>query len=73
MALKRPERYVALLDRRYTLRMPVDSEIEERRGEAFELDAPLTVIGRKLRPGAAVTVNNAIQPGNNPKPRPEDS
>jgi membrane fusion protein (multidrug efflux system) len=27
----------------------------------------------KLRPGAAVTVNNAIQPGNNPKPRPEDS
>ncbi len=27
----------------------------------------------KLRPGAAVTVNNAIQPGNNPAPRPEDS
>jgi membrane fusion protein (multidrug efflux system) len=27
----------------------------------------------KLRPGAAVTVNNAIQPGNNPAPKPEDS
>jgi len=27
----------------------------------------------KLRPGAAVQVNNAIQPGNNPAPRPEDS
>jgi membrane fusion protein (multidrug efflux system) len=27
----------------------------------------------KLRPGAAVTVNNAIQPGNSPTPRPEDS
>lgn len=27
----------------------------------------------KLRPGAAVTVNNAIQPGNSPSPRPEDS
>ena len=27
----------------------------------------------KLRPGAAVIVNNSIQPGNNPKPRPEDS
>ncbi|MEA2337264.1 MAG: rane fusion protein multidrug efflux system [Thermoanaerobaculia bacterium] len=27
----------------------------------------------KLRPGAAVQVNNAVQPGNNPKPRPEDS
>jgi membrane fusion protein (multidrug efflux system) len=27
----------------------------------------------KLRPGAAVTVNNAIQPGNNPKPNPENS
>lgn len=27
----------------------------------------------KLRPGAAVEVNNAIQPGNNPAPRPEDS
>jgi membrane fusion protein (multidrug efflux system) len=26
----------------------------------------------KLRPGAAVTVNNAIQPGNNPAPKPED-
>ena len=26
----------------------------------------------KLRPGAAVTVNNAIQPGNNPAPRPEN-
>ncbi|HXI11385.1 MAG TPA: efflux RND transporter periplasmic adaptor subunit [Thermoanaerobaculia bacterium] len=27
----------------------------------------------KLRPGAAVVVNNAIQPGNNPAPKPEDS
>lgn len=27
----------------------------------------------KLRNGAAVRVNNAIQPGNNPAPRPEDS
>ena len=27
----------------------------------------------KLRPGAAVVVNNTIQPGNNPAPRPEDS
>lgn len=27
----------------------------------------------KLRPNAAVTVNNAIQPGNNPAPKPEDS
>ena len=27
----------------------------------------------KLRPGAAVQVNNSIQPGNNPKPKPEDS
>jgi membrane fusion protein (multidrug efflux system) len=27
----------------------------------------------KLRPGAAVQVNNTIQPGNNPKPKPEDS
>ncbi len=27
----------------------------------------------KLRPGAAVTVNNAIQPGNNAKAKPEDS
>lgn len=27
----------------------------------------------KLRPGAAVVVNNSIQPGNNPAPRPEDS
>jgi len=27
----------------------------------------------KLRPGAAVIVNNSIQPGNNPKPKPEDS
>jgi membrane fusion protein (multidrug efflux system) len=26
----------------------------------------------KLRPGAAVQVNNSIQPGNNPQPRPED-
>jgi membrane fusion protein (multidrug efflux system) len=26
----------------------------------------------KLRPGAAVQVNNSIQPGNNPAPRPED-
>lgn len=27
----------------------------------------------KLRPGAAVTVNNAVQPGNNPAPRPADT
>ncbi len=27
----------------------------------------------KLRPGAAVTVNNSIQPSNNPKPNPENS
>jgi membrane fusion protein, multidrug efflux system len=27
----------------------------------------------KLRPGAAVIVNNKVQPGNNPSPRPEDS
>ena len=27
----------------------------------------------KLRPGAAVIVNNAVQPGNNPKAKPEDS
>ena len=27
----------------------------------------------KLRPGAAVTVNNTIQPGNSPKPSPENS
>src|SRR3954469_6599956 len=27
----------------------------------------------KLRPGAAVQVNNSVQPGNSPKPRPEDS
>jgi membrane fusion protein (multidrug efflux system) len=27
----------------------------------------------KLRPGAAVTVNNAIQPGNSPAPKPENS
>jgi len=27
----------------------------------------------KLRPGAAVVVNNSVQPGNNAKPRPEDS
>ena len=27
----------------------------------------------KLRPNAAVVVNNAIQPSNNPKPKPEDS
>ncbi len=27
----------------------------------------------KLRPGAAVTVNNKIQPGNSPAPKPEDS
>ena len=27
----------------------------------------------KLRPGAAVTVNNAVQPGNNAAPKPEDS
>jgi len=27
----------------------------------------------KLRPGAAVQVNNSVQPGNNPAPKPEDS
>lgn len=27
----------------------------------------------KLRPGAAVVVNNTVQPGNNPAPKPEDS
>jgi membrane fusion protein, multidrug efflux system len=27
----------------------------------------------KLRPGAAVIVNNSVQPGNNPAPKPEDS
>lgn len=27
----------------------------------------------KLRPGAAVLVNNTVQPGNSPKPRPENS
>ncbi|HXH42109.1 MAG TPA: efflux RND transporter periplasmic adaptor subunit [Thermoanaerobaculia bacterium] len=27
----------------------------------------------KLRPGAAVIVNNSVQPGNSPSPRPEDS
>jgi membrane fusion protein (multidrug efflux system) len=27
----------------------------------------------KLRPGAAVVVNNKVQPGNNPQPRPENS
>jgi membrane fusion protein, multidrug efflux system len=27
----------------------------------------------KLRPGAAVIVNNSVQPGNNPKPTPENS
>jgi len=27
----------------------------------------------KLRPGAAVTVNNSVQPANNPKPNPENS
>jgi membrane fusion protein (multidrug efflux system) len=27
----------------------------------------------KLRPGAAVTVNNAVQPANNAAPKPEDS
>ena len=27
----------------------------------------------KLRPGAAVVVNNTVQPGNNAKPKPEDS
>jgi thiol peroxidase len=36
---------------RYTQNMPVDSQVQERRGEAFELDQPLTVIGRKLQPG----------------------
>src|SRR6266852_2508174 len=46
-----PAGCVAPLDRRYTHDMPVDSQIQERRGEAFELDAHLTVIGRKLRPG----------------------
>jgi thiol peroxidase len=42
---------VAALEPRYTQDMPVDSQIQERRGEAFELEARLTVIGRKLRPG----------------------
>jgi len=27
----------------------------------------------KLRPGAAVTVNNSVQPSNSASPRPEDS
>jgi len=27
----------------------------------------------KLRPGAAVSVNNKVQPANNPAPKPEDS
>ena len=27
----------------------------------------------KLRPGAAVNVNNKVQPANNPAPKPEDS
>ena len=27
----------------------------------------------KLRPGAAVHVNNDVQPGNNPAPKPEDN
>ena len=27
----------------------------------------------KLRPGAAVIVNNSVQPGNNPRPTPENS
>jgi membrane fusion protein (multidrug efflux system) len=27
----------------------------------------------KLRPGAAVQVNNKVQPSNNPAPRPEDN
>ena len=27
----------------------------------------------KLRPGAAVRVNNDVQPGNNPAPKPEDN
>jgi membrane fusion protein, multidrug efflux system len=27
----------------------------------------------KLRNGAAVAVNNKIQPGNNPSPKPEDN
>jgi thiol peroxidase len=31
--------------------MPIDTKVQERRGEAFELDAHLTVIGRKLLPG----------------------
>src|SRR5258708_3841471 len=46
-----PGSYVGQRERRYTHDMPVDSQIQERRGEAFELDAHLTVIGRKLRPG----------------------
>jgi len=29
--------------------------------------------GFKLRPGAAVRVNNEIRPSNNPTPKPEDS
>src|SRR5258708_7721669 len=35
----------------YTQDMPVESQVQERRGEAFELGQPLTVIGRKLQPG----------------------
>lgn len=31
--------------------MPNDSQAQVRRGEAFELDQRLTVLGRKLRPG----------------------
>ncbi|HVS33384.1 MAG TPA: efflux transporter periplasmic adaptor subunit, partial [Thermoanaerobaculia bacterium] len=27
----------------------------------------------KLRPGAAVTVNNSVQPGNSPAPTPKDT
>ena len=27
----------------------------------------------KLRPGAAVVVNNDVQPGNSPSPKPEDT
>jgi thioredoxin-dependent peroxiredoxin len=35
----------------YTLRVHDSAQLPERRGEAFELDQQLTVIGRQLRPG----------------------
>src|ERR1700738_5203978 len=42
-----------LYDRATLHGMPNDVRVQERRGEAFELDAQLTVIGRKLQPGEA--------------------